>query len=341
MTPFDDLTGSGPAPSDRFGGHPWDNDHSYRWGRHIRRVTRLPFVDEDRLCHPASMTLRSVAAAGLRRLPPQARLRLLHGLGRFAPWEAGFDFTPPDLEPGEETGPPDFVGIGVQKAGTTWWYRLLASHPDVSTRPGIHKERHFLSRFGTDSFGPAEIEAYHGWFPRRPGTLAGEWTPDYLDFPWVPPLLAVAAPEARLLLMVRDPVERFRSGLAHQRRHRGSITGATVVDAVTRGFYHRALTQWSAHIDPERLLVLQYERCTEDPASQLARCYRFLGLDDNFVPADLHRPVGPTTEGKVHIAADALRRLVEAYRPDVDALATQFAELDVALWPNFAPRPIT
>ena len=227
-------------------------------------------MDEDRLCHPASMTLRSVAAAGLRRLPPQARLRLLHGLGRFAPWEAGFDFTPPDLEPGEETGPPDFVGIGVQKAGTTWWYRLLAAHPGVSSRPGIHKERHFLSRFGTESFGPPEIEAYHGWFPRRPGTLAGEWTPDYFDFPWVPPLLAVAAPEARLLLMVRDPVERLRSGLAHQRRHRGSITGASVVDAVGRGFYHRALTQWSAHIDPEKLLVLQYERCTEDPASQLA-----------------------------------------------------------------------
>ncbi len=287
------------------------------------------------------MTLRSVAAAGLRRLPPQARLRLLHGLGRFAPWEAGFDFTPPPLGPGDEAGPPDFVGIGVQKAGTSWWYELIAAHPGVSARPHIHKERHFLSRFGTESFGPPEIEAYHGWFPRRPGTLAGEWTPDYVDFPWVPPLLAMAAPQARLLLMVRDPVERFRSGLAHQWRHQASVTGATVADAVARGFYHRALAPWSEYIDDGRLMVLQYERCTEDPAGQLARSYRFLGLPDDFVPPNLHRPVGATTDGKVHLADDARRRLVDAYTPDVEALAAQFPELDLALWPNFARRPIT
>lgn len=291
------------------------------------------------MCHPASMTLRSVATAGLRRLPPQARLRALHSLGRFAPWESGFDFTPPPLEPGETAGPPDFVGIGVQKAGTTWWYGLITAHPDVSARPGIHKERHFLSRFATASFGPAEIAAYHGWFPRRPGMLAGEWTPDYVDFPWVPPLLARAAPEARLILMVRDPVERFRSGLAHQKRHRGSITATAVSDAVSRGFYHQALAHWSNDIDKDRLLVLQYERCIIDPAGELARSYRFLGLKDDFVPADLHRPVERTTEGRVQVADDAVDRLVEAYRPDVEALAAQFPELDLSLWPNFAPPP--
>jgi hypothetical protein len=233
------------------------------------------------------------------------------------------------------------VGIGVQKAGTTWWYELIVAHPGVSARPGIHKERHFLSRFGTMAFGPTEIEAYHRWFPRRAGTLAGEWTPDYLDFPWVAPLLALAAPEARLLLMVRDPVERFRSGLAHQKRHRASVTGATTADAVARGFYHQALTHWCDHIKADNLLLLQYERCTQDPVGELARTYRFLGLDDSFVPPDLRRSVGPTTGAKVDLAADARRRLVEAYRPDVEALAAQFPELDLALWPNFAPPSVS
>ena len=59
----------------------------------------------------------------------------LHGLGRYAPWEERFDFTPPAPGPAEEVGAPDFVGIGVQKAGTTWWYTLMLSHPDVSLRP--------------------------------------------------------------------------------------------------------------------------------------------------------------------------------------------------------------
>ena len=73
---------------------------------------------------------------GFLHLPPGVRRRVLHGMGRYAPWEAGFDFTPPPVGPGEETGPPDFVGIGVQKAGTTWWFELVLTHPDVSTPPG-------------------------------------------------------------------------------------------------------------------------------------------------------------------------------------------------------------
>jgi hypothetical protein len=85
---------------------------------------------------------------------------------------------------------------------------------------------------------------------------------------------------------------------------------------------------------------LQYERCTLDPAGELARTYRFLGLKDDFVPADLHRrPVEATTGSRVAVAGDAVDRLVEAYRPDVEALAAQFPELDLSLWPNFAPPP--
>ena len=292
------------------------------------------------MSHPASINVRSVAAAGLRRLPPRTRRRVLHGLGRFAPWEQGFDFTPPALEPGEEAGPPDFVGIGVQKAGTTWWYGLIVAHPSVSARPAIHKERHFLSRYAATAFGAADVRDYHGWFPRRPGTLAGEWTPDYVDFPWVPPLLAQAAPRARLLLLVRDPVERFRSGLAHHKRHGLPVTDATMADAVARGFYARALTPWWSHFGPEALLVLQYERCRADPAGQLARTYRFLGLDDDFVPDALHRRVDPPAESRIDLAPDARRRLVDAYQPDVDALTRRFPELDLDLWPNFAARHV-
>jgi hypothetical protein len=287
------------------------------------------------------MSLRSVAAAGLRRLPPGARLRVLHGLGRYAPWEAGFDFTPPPLEPGEEAGPPDFVGIGVQKAGTTWWYSLIAAHPGVWARPGLHKERHYLARFSTLAFGPAEVATYHGWFPRRPGCLAGEWTPDYLDLPWVPPLLLQAAPEVRLLLMVRDPVERFRSGVAHRERHGPSVTGDAAAEAVARGFYHRALVPWLEHFKADGVLVLQYERCAMDPTAELARTYRFLGLDDAFVPPDIARPLSPTPGAKVAMAEEARRRLVEAYTPDVEALAAQFPELDLSLWPNFTSHPVS
>ena len=193
------------------------------------------------------------------------------------------------LRPGEVTGPPDFVGIGAQKAGTTWWYQLILSHPDVTSRPELHKERHFLDRFGAVPFGTEDIDRYHGWFPHAAGTLTGEWTPDYMTFSWAPELLKRAAPKARLLVLLRDPVERFRSGLGHQRRM-GTPDGADMTtDAVQRGFYHRALSGWLECFDRDQLLILQYERCTADPVGQLQSTFRFLGLPA-FTPPHLMTP---------------------------------------------------
>ena len=110
------------------------------------------------------------------------------------PWESGFTHAPPPTADGERTGPPDFVGIGAQKSGTTWWFGSIVAHPGVFHRTSIHKERHFFARFATEPFGPAQVGAYHAWFPRPAGTITGEWTPDYLCQPWVAPLLCRAAP---------------------------------------------------------------------------------------------------------------------------------------------------
>jgi Sulfotransferase family len=286
------------------------------------------------------MTARGRATDVLRgafgRFPPAHRLAILHRLGRFAPWEAQFDFTPPALGPGEEAGPPDFGGIGVQKAGTTWWFDLLLAHPGVSTRSDLHKERHFFDRFGIESFGDADIEGYHGWFPRRDGRMVGEWTPDYFTLPWVAPLLKQAAPAARLLVLLRDPVERYRSGIAHQRQAGVPSDGATQADALYRGFYDRALSHWVEHFDRTQILVLQYERCTNDLDGQLAATFAFLGLAEHHV-SDIEQPPRsrPSTK-RPELSDDARRRLVELYAPDVEALAARLPEIDLRLWPNFA-----
>jgi hypothetical protein len=269
-------------------------------------------------------------------LPPGARAGVLHRMGRYAPWEEGFDFTPPALQPGEESGPPDFVGIGVQKAGTTWWFELLATHPGVSARADLHKERHFFDRFAAQPFTAADATAYHAWFPRPPGAVTGEWTPDYCTYPWVPELLQQAAPDARLLVLLRDPVDRFFSGLAHQARAGRARDGIAMADAVQRGFYLQALQPWWDRFGEERVLVLQYERCVADLRGQLARTFEFLGLTEYHV-SDVEMP--RSSEGSMNPAAadpDAVRRLVGLYAGEVEALATRLPHLDLSLWPNFS-----
>lgn len=295
---------------------------------------------------PGFVAVRRALGVALYRLPGSVRsavpvsLRdsVRHRIGPFAPWEAGYAHEPPEPADGEVVLPPDFVGVGVQKSGTTWWFELIVSHPEVFHRPEIHKERHFFARFARDRFGPEEIRAYHAWFPRPEGFLSGEWTPDYFDQPWVPALLAAAAPEARLLVIVRDPLERFVSGLAHSDMTPASNLGAVMSEAFGRGLYSESIRRWRDHFGAGRMLFLQYERCVADPLGEIARTYRFLGLDDSFRPATVERAQNRTVRRKAELDPSARRRLIDLYSQDVKETVALLPELDVELWPNFAGR---
>jgi Sulfotransferase family len=288
------------------------------------------------------MSVRSQLNQAFLRLSPITRRRILHGMGKYAPWEPAFDFTPPALAPGNRTGPPDFVGIGVQKAGTTWWYERIVAHPGVFAPARVHKERHYFDRFGARPMSAADAAGYQGWFPRPAGMLSGEWTPDYFTFPWVPRLLARAAPDARLLLLLRDPVERYRSGLAHHARMGQPVDGAAMINAVARGHYHAALENWLEHVDAARLLVLQHERCVIQPDVEMARTLDHLGLAQSHttegapsLPRSLDR-VPPAGRAREELGDEMVDVLIQLYEPGVVALRRAVGDLDLALWPNFA-----
>jgi len=246
---------------------------------------------------------------------------------------------PPHCPPDWLTGPPDFVGVGAQRSGTTRWFDLLVQHPEIETPPATRKELHYFDRFHPGGFTAEDAAVYHDYFPRPPGRLTGEWTPVYLAAPWVPPMLAAAAPDAKLLVSLRDPVERYLSGL--QRHHRVArasdtrLNAMAPLDAFMRGFYHAQLTQLLAHFDRSQVLILQYERCVREPVSQLRRTFAFLSLrDTGFLPDLAAHPNHQPDKPELH--PDARDALARAYLPDVARLADDFAEIDIGLWPNFA-----
>ena len=210
---------------------------------------------------------------------------------------------PPQAPPGWRTGPPDFVGVGFQRCGTTRWYNLIAAHPEVA-RPVAMKELHFFDRFHSGGFGEEDLAAYREYFPRPEGQKVGEWTPLYASAPWIPPLLARAAPQARLLMILRDPVERLISGLALDAavadRRGMPLSRHAPLEAFVRGLYHAELSALERHFDRSRLLVLQYERCAAEPEAELRRTFAFLGVRED--AAD-QRPGGPPAPARRQAAA--------------------------------------
>jgi hypothetical protein len=155
------------------------------------------------------------------------------------------------------------------------------------------------------------------------------------DF-WAPRLLARAAPDAKILVLLRDPVLRYVSGLTVELGEGAPPFHPSVAqDALARGFYCDQLSRVLDVYPREQVLVLQHEACVRDVLGELARTYGFLGLDPEFVPPAARARVNPT-EAKVTVSAETREVLRELYRSDVLRLRVAFPEIDLALWPNYA-----
>lgn len=259
---------------------------------------------------------------------------------------------------------PDFIGVGASASRYGWWHAMLAAHPQIRSPKGGPLALKFFNEFAAREMEDADLARYHRAFPRRPGTITGEWSGDYLHQAWVPPLLARAAPAAKLLVMLRDPIDCYRELFAE--RHAMSSSGARQVwmnNAAERRAYGAQLRRLRRFFPPERILVLQSERCRRDLFGEYRRTLRFLEVRDDFVPRRLRwdpsgehghpalllarrlgvpdaalsritrRPIGspparalwPELEGALHATLDR----------EVRDLSTLVADFDLSLWPNF------
>jgi Sulfotransferase family len=250
----------------------------------------------------------------------------------------------PECPPDWTTAPPD--GIGAQRCGTTWWFAgALLAHPRVAMPPARAKELHFFDRYWTDEVEADFAARYARFFPRPEGSITGEWTPGYMCDPWALPLLAEAAPEARHLIMLRDPVERYRSDIApvvHRTREHGydALTIVIANSAIQHSMYHWQVKRALGILGRERVLVLQYERCVDNPLAQMQRTQRFLGLEPlPTMPPALGRWMAsgwnPSDENPP-LPARLRSELTSTLADDVRQVAELCPELDPGLWPNFA-----
>ena len=243
---------------------------------------------------------------------------------------------PPPCPANERIGPPDFVGVGAQKAGTSWWHALLEAHPDVHRPAHQPKELHYFDVLWDRPWSAADATRYARYFPRPTGSITGEWTPGYMIDFWAPGLIARAAPAARILILLRDPIERFRSGLTHSDdASRTSLSHRDAAGAFQRGLYAQQLRRVLDAFPREQVHIGQYEACREDPARELTRTFTFLGLRPvDLPPSVLEREVNPTTGRKVELTDGLRAALQDGYAIDLEELRALVPELDLGRWPT-------
>ena len=206
---------------------------------------------------------------------------------------------------------------------------------------GVHlKEVHYFdSLAGVDVLTREQKELYTRYFPRPDsGHIAGEWTPRYA-YDGVMPQIAQAVPDARILVMMRDPVERYVSGVEFDRQFlalRPGKMGLTLEIIMEqqqeRSLYTFQVASVLEAFPREQVLVLQYERCLDRYEEELDRTYDFLGLDSSFrPPPEDNIPTAPPTGDLPDVDR---AELASGFAADARRLVELVPEIDVTLWPS-------
>jgi hypothetical protein len=237
---------------------------------------------------------------------------------------------------------PDFIGIGAQKAGTTWLHRNLQAHPQIwmpkekelhyfdekieqeggvlsrllGGRPTDKRwRRQFGSRFKRSPRKLENVSWDLRYFLQRPtdewyaslfepgrGKITGETTPDYaiLDKDAVAHVHDLM-PRAKIIFMMRNPIERPWSAVDMRLRIRGESLEETRDAKLYRRFdnkgsrlrtdYLRTFENWGAFYPEERIFVGFLEDVHFFPEKLLRSVYSFLGVDPSFAYRDASRKI--------------------------------------------------
>ena len=208
---------------------------------------------------------------------------------------------------------PDFAVIGAQKCGTTSLYRLVTQHPCV--KRAARKEVHYF-----DMNFKRGVNWYRAQFPllaykhyakrvRKLDIITGEASPYYLFHPHVPKRMAALIPQAKLIVLLRNPVERTYSHYHHELRR--NIETLSFEDAIaieeerlkdeidkllndetyysfkhqhfsylSRGIYVDQLKAFEKYFDREQILILKSEDFFSNTSQMVERVFEFLNLPE-------------------------------------------------------------
>jgi len=212
---------------------------------------------------------------------------------------------------------PNFLIVGAAKCGTTSLFRYLSQHPEIFM-PRWKEPSFFIG----DPFKPlnrATKSVYYKLFNGvRQETAVGEASVAYLFDKAAPNLIKEALGDIKIIILLRDPVQMSYSLYNHQVRKEGELLNnfEAALDAekyrqnnlsfrkhcygwhanyyyYQRSLYYEQIKRYLEIFNPDDVLIIRFEDMAADPVNISRKTYRFLGVDDSFLPEiKIHNPAG-------------------------------------------------
>ena len=213
---------------------------------------------------------------------------------------------------------PNFLIIGAAKAGTTALHGYLQQHPQIYMTPT--KETNFFAFEGQEinfqgkgdaalkEFSITDLATYQAQFAEVKQEIAiGEACPSYLYLPKAANRIKQYVPEARLIVILRNPIERAYANFLHvirDNREPHQDFALALEDEAKRindnwewfwhykqlGFYSQQLQRYYELFPKEQIKLYLYEDLREQPIQLLQDIFAFLEVDSSFVPDMTIRP---------------------------------------------------
>ena len=208
---------------------------------------------------------------------------------------------------------PNFLYVGPDKAGSSWLHEVLLKHPDVYLSPA--KDLYYFDRYydrGTAWYA----SQFRG---AREERIVGEVCQDYLFHPQAAERIHATLGAVRVMVSLRDPVERAWSSYLYMRKHGiGPDTFGEALrsrpELLEHGRYATALDRFLQRFPRELVHVALFDDLGRDPQAFLDAVTRFLGVDDlPLAPQDLAARL-PAARARSVLVASAVRRSADWVR---------------------------
>ena len=218
----------------------------------------------------------------------------------------------------------NFFLAGCQKTGSTWLYECFKEHPEicVPTKDAIHY-------FTINHF--EGLEWYNKWFEPKPSEkIICDTTPSYIRDPYTAQRIYDYNPEAKLLFVLRNPIERSFSHYWHQKRkgkvnynfdaplHYNDVGNYDMYNMwINSSMYYSQLKSYFEIFNNNQLKVLLFDDLKEDSNKFLEEIFQFMGVESAFIPTAINGKINnapldtlKTTKMQFNFTSALLEKLI-------------------------------
>jgi len=226
----------------------------------------------------------------------------------------------------------DFIGIAAAKSGTTWLANMLDKHPDIcisepkevsyfnsemsSNERLRHKNKQgpFINKNHTKPLSWYEKHFLHC----RPENIIGEFSPVYFYDPEAPTAIKEQFPNAKLIVVLRNPIDRayseywmFRNSFKIENRPFDEAIREKGTMHIQKGLYYKQLTRYLKYFDRNQICVVFFDDIRKNPEEMLKKVYGFLGVDDSFVPKNIRSKSNYAKASRIKGAVEFMNNTVK------------------------------